>query len=226
MSHDPERRLSTGGKPPIEIREQYLVEETSSHDGTPCYTAWVREEIVKVPQGWSTSDFTMGTKRPQRSFQIYDTTPQAADPNHLKTLAETFHKETRKERGRDQRDRIDVWSMPFAADTSKEENMAKCKAHILAEIAVRETSGDDNFHIPALCSHYQYNRAILIVDQPEESWNKDEGGFLAVYWDLHLSWLEMLAKAYGEDYQGPETSAFRCTYDELGELFGDMGSIF
>jgi len=49
MSHDPERRLSKDGLPPIKTREHYLVEEASSHDSTPSYTAWVREEIVQVP---------------------------------------------------------------------------------------------------------------------------------------------------------------------------------
>jgi hypothetical protein len=229
MSHDPERRLSIGGLPPIKIREHYLVEEVSSHDNTPCYTAWVREEIVQVPQGWSASDFDIANERPQRSVQIYDTTPQAADLDHLKTLAKTFHKETRKERGaggRDRPDRIDVWGMPFAADASEEERIAKCKAHILAEIAARETSGDKDFHVPELRSHYQWNRAILIIDQPRKSWNEDEGGFLAVYWDLHLSYLEILAQAYGEDYEEPETSAFRYTRDELGQLLGELRSFF
>jgi len=227
MSHDPERRLSTGGKPPIKIREHYVVEEASSHDSTPCYTAWVREEILQVPQGWSASDFNVANERPQLSLQIYDTTPQAADPDRLKTLAETLHKETREERGagcRDQPDRIDVWGMPFAADASKEERIAKCKAHILAEIAARQTSGDDGFHVPELRSHYQWNRAIVIIDQPEESWNEGEGGFLVVYWDLDPSYLEMVAQAYGEDHQEPETSAIRYTRDGLGQLLGTLES--
>ncbi|KAH6633125.1 hypothetical protein C7974DRAFT_423532 [Boeremia exigua] len=229
MSHDPERRLSTGGVPPIQTRDQYLVEEVSSHDGTSCYTVWVREEIVKVPQGWSASDFTIADKRPHSSLQIYDTTPNAADPDHLKNLAEKLHKETREKRGvntRDQPDRIDVWGIPFTADASEEERIAKCKAQISAEIAAREASGDDNFHIPELRSHYQWNRAIIIIDQPEDCWNEGEGGFLAVYWDVHPSYLEMLAQAYGEDYQQPDMSAVRCTRDELGELLGRLSGFF
>jgi hypothetical protein len=229
MSHDPGRRLSTGGLPPIKIREQYLVEEAASHDSTPCYTAWVREEIVQVPYGWSASDFDVANQHPQWSLQIYDTTPQAADPDRLKTLAETLHKETRKERGvggRDQPDRIDVWGMPFAVDASDEERIAKCKAHILAEIAARETSAHNDFHVPELRSHHHWNRAILIIDQPEESWNQNEGGFLAVYWDLHPSYLETLAQAHGESRQGPETSAFRYTRDDLGQLLGRLRSFF
>jgi len=116
--------------------------------------------------------------------------------------------------------------MLFAADASEEERIAKCKAHILANIAARETSGDDHFYVPELRSHDQWNRAILIINQPENSWNEDEGGFLAVYWDLDPGYLEILAQAYGEDYQEPETSAFRYTRDELGRLLGRLRSFF
>ncbi|KAJ4308971.1 hypothetical protein N0V94_009138 [Neodidymelliopsis sp. IMI 364377] len=229
MSHDPERRLSTGGLPPIKICEQYVIEEAPSHDGTPCYTAWVREEIVQVPHGWSASDFDIANKRPQWSLQIYDTTSQAVNPDHLKSLVETFHKETRKEHGiigRNQPTRIDIWGMPFTTDTIEEEKIAKCKAHILAEIAARETSGDDDFHVPELCSHHHWKRAILIVDQSEESWNEIEGGFLAVYWSPHPSYVEMLAQAYSEGYREPETSAIRYTRDELGQLLERLRSFF
>ncbi|KAF1922829.1 uncharacterized protein M421DRAFT_10182 [Didymella exigua CBS 183.55] len=229
MSHEPERRLSTGGLPPIKIREQYLVEEVSSHGNTPCYTAWVREEIVRVPQGWSASDFTIATQRPQWSLQIYDTTPQAADQDHLKTLAETLHRETREERGaggRDEPDRIDVWGMPFAADASEEDRIAKCKAHISAEMAARHTSVDDDFYVSEFHSHDQWKRAILIIDQPQESWNEGEGGFLAVYWDPHPGYLDMLAQAYDEEYQEPDTSAVRYTRDGLGQLLASWRSFF
>lgn len=229
MPHDPERRPSTGGLPPIKIREQYVVEEISCSDNTPCYTAWVRKEMVQVPQGWSASDFHIASERPQLSFQIYDTTPQAVDRGHLKRLAETLHKETREERGfggRDQSDRIDVWGMPFAADVSEEEKIAKCKAHILAQIAARETFENDGFRVPELQGHYHWKRVILIIDQPEESWNEDKGGFLAVYWDLYPSYLEMLAQAHGEGYSEPDTSAFRYTRDELGQELGSLRSFF
>ena len=86
----------TGGLPPVEIREQYIVEEAPSHDIPSCFTAWVREE-VEVSKGWSSSDFTISNKRRQWSLQIYDTMPQSDDPDHFKTLAETLHRETREE---------------------------------------------------------------------------------------------------------------------------------
>lgn len=229
MSDQPERRLSTGGLPPIKLREHYVVEKASSHDSTPCYTAWVRDEIVQVPRGWSASDFTIQDEHPQMSIQIYDTRPQAANPEHLKTLAETFHKETREEReagGREQPDRIDAWGMPFAAEASEKEKIDKCKSHNMAEIAAKEASGDGNFHIPALRGHYQWRRAILIIDRPKEAWNEGEGGFLVVYWDIHPDYLDMLAEEYGEDYQEPETSVIRFTRDEMGPLLMNLRSYF
>lgn len=226
MSRDHlERSPSTGGLPPVKIREQYIVEQVPSHDSTPCYTAWVRKEIVQVPQGWTTSDFNITNERPQWSVQIYDTTPQSADTNHLKTLAETLHEETREERdsdGRGQPDRIDVWGMPFSADAPEEDRIAKCKAHILAQIATRETSRDGEFHVPELRSHDLWKRAIIIIDQPKESWNENEGGFLAVYWEHHPSYLKMLAQAYGEDHREPDTRALRYTRDELGQVLGGL----
>ncbi|KZM26589.1 uncharacterized protein EKO05_0005373 [Ascochyta rabiei] len=225
MSHNPERRLSTGGLPPIRVREQCVVEKVPSHHdpGVPCYTAWMREEIEKVPEGWSASDFTIANKRPQRSFQIYDTTPQAANPDHLQTLAEEFQTELCKDHGvggRNKTARIDVWAKPFAADASAGEEMKidTCKAHILAEIAARETSGDNSFHVSELCSHVRWKRFLLIMDQPEESWNEDEGGFLAVYWDPHSS--------YQGTPEGPETHTRRYTREELGTLLEDITNFF
>jgi hypothetical protein len=224
MSHGPERRLSTGGLPPIKIREQYVVEQVLSHDSTPCYTAWVRQEIVQVPQGWSVSGFDIANQRPSWSFQIYDTMSQAADPDRLKSLAERLHRKTREELEGDHR--IDVWGMPFAADVSEQERIAKCKAHILSEIVVRETAKDDNYQVPRLCSHYHWNRAILIIDQLEHSWNEDGGGFLVVYWDSQPKFQEMLKEAYGEEHQEPEMSASRSTLDELGNLLANLRSFF
>lgn len=216
MSSNPERRPSTGGLPPIKVHEQCVVEQVPSyHDpSTPCYTAWIREEIVKVPEGWSASDFTIANERPQRSIQIYNTTPQAANPDRLQTLAWEFQTELCKDHGvggRDQTARIDVWAKPFTAEDSEETKINTCKAHILAEITARETLGDDSFHISKFSSHDQWKRFLLIMDQPEESWDRDEAGFLAVYWDHH---------------SGPETRTRRCTRKELGTLLEHLTNFF
>lgn len=226
MSHTPSRRLSTGGLPPVQIRQHSVVEEAPSHDGTPCFTAWLRDEIVKVPQGWLASDFSMDNTIPKLSLQIYDTTPGSNNPDHLKTLAETLHKDTRQERlsqCREEADRIDVWGMPLATNTSVEERIAKCKAHVLAEISSRDKDGNTDFIIPRLLNHYniQWQRAIVIIDRPRALWNEDEGGFLAVYWDDSPDHAARLV--HEEDHRVPETSrTFRCTRTKLGHMLSDI----
>jgi hypothetical protein len=184
----------------------------------------MRGETVKVPEGWSAFDFTIANERPQRSFQIYDTTPQAASLYHLQTLAEEFQTELRKDHGvggRDQTARIDVWAKPFAADAPEETKIDTCKAHILAEIDAREASGDNGFHVSELCSHDRWKRFLLMIDLPEESWNEDEGGFLAVYWDRHLSYQEM-----PETPETRETRTRRFTREDLGTLLEDLTNFF
>jgi hypothetical protein len=124
------RRPSTGGKPPVRIREHYVIEEAPSHDDTPCFTAWICVEIVKIPNGYCSSDYTDGNKRPEWSIQIYDTTPGSDYPEHLRGLAEKLHRHTREEReaaGRGRSDRIDIWGIPLATNLTEEERIEKCK---------------------------------------------------------------------------------------------------
>jgi hypothetical protein len=222
------RRLSTGGLPPIKVREQYVVEGAPSHDNTCCFTAWTRQEIVEVPHGWAASDFTLSDTRPYWSLQIYDTTPQSDKPEHLKSLAETLHRETSEERnasGRNPSSRIDVWGFPLATDVSDEERIAKCKAHALAEIASREAAGDSNFPIPRLNAGENWQRVIIIIDQPPDSWNKDNGGFLTVYWDIEPHYFDLLTREYGNDYQEPETVSFRYTRTGLNQMLEKLGDV-
>lgn len=179
----PERRLSTGGLPPICITEQCVVERAPSHHdpSVPCYTAWMRQEILKAPAGWSASNFSIVDTPSERSFQIYITTPQAANIDYVQALAREFQEELCKDHrvgGRDTTARIDVWAKLFAADTSEQTKIDSCKAHILAEIAARETSGANGFHVSAFCRYDRWERFLLIMDSPEESWNQGEGASL------------------------------------------------
>jgi hypothetical protein len=174
----------------------------------------MREEIVKVPEGWSASDFTIASERPSRSFQIYNTTPQAASLDRLQALAKELQTELCKDHGvggRDQTARVDVWAMPFPANASEETIINACKAHSLAESTARESAGDDGFHVSGFDGHGQWKRFLLIMDQPEESWDQNEEGFLAVYWEHH---------------SGPETRTRRCTRSELGVLLEDLTNFF
>ncbi|KAI0505764.1 hypothetical protein F5B22DRAFT_626705 [Xylaria bambusicola] len=122
------QRRSTGGLPPIKIIGHYIVEEAPSHDNTPCITAWVRDEIIQVPDRWEVSDFRINDKRPMWSIQIYATTPQSDNRDHLRALAETLHRETLQDRDNTAGgwyNRFDVWGMPLPVDASDEERVAK-----------------------------------------------------------------------------------------------------
>lgn len=211
--------------PPLKCRLHYVVEEAPSHDGTPCFTAWVRAVIAKVPKGWCSSDFRIDDERPEWSIQIYDTTPGSDNSDHLKSLAKTLHEETWEERegyGRGKPDRIDVWGIPLPTTVSDEERIEKCKAHFMAETASREVAACDGFHISLLDDDDDWQRGIVIIDRPKEIWNEGEGGFLAVNWDVQPQRLEYLAAEYGEDHQEPQTDAFRYTRDELGSILADL----
>ena len=228
MSHSPERRLSTGGLPPIQVREECVVEEGPSyHDASvSCYTAWIREEIVKVPEGWCASDFAIANERPQRSFQIYDTTPRAAeDLERLENLAREFQIELGREHGvggRDQTARIDVWGMPmpmpFAADEDgdggEERKIEVCKKHLLAEVAARERVGDEGFLVSEFEGCGEWRRFLLIMDRQGDFWDWDGGeerAFLAVYWGYR---------------EGLETRTQRCSWKEAGVLLEDLTNFF
>ena len=66
---DLERR--EGGKPPRKIPPQEtVVEPAPSHDGAPCFTAYT----INV----------YDTTRPQFALRIYDTTPEAGNPDRAR----------------------------------------------------------------------------------------------------------------------------------------------
>ncbi|KAI1272737.1 hypothetical protein F5Y07DRAFT_403103 [Xylaria sp. FL0933] len=217
----PTRRLSTGGKPPIRYQLRYVVEDAPSHDDqTPCVTAWRQAVNVRIHEGWSASDYSIEDTRPQWSIQIYDTTPQSNDRVYLKVLAEMLHRETREEReamGREEPDRIDVWGMPLPVDMSDEERVARCRAHQQAEIAARDAAAVNDFPIPPLDGEH-WQRGIVIIDRPPARWDKDEGGFLRVYWDVNPAWREMMEREDGNGYEEPEVDWFRYKRTELGEM--------
>ncbi|PVH98060.1 hypothetical protein DM02DRAFT_61357 [Periconia macrospinosa] len=216
MSHSSERRLSTGGKPPVRIRQRYMVERVPSHDSTPCFTAWPCNEILQIPQGWSASDFTTDNERPQRSIQIYDTTPGADNLDHLKHLVETLHSETDEERqvqDRGRPNRLDLWGMPLPSDTNTQTRIEKCIAHMSAEIAWRNTVENFEFEISPICSRDKWGRALLIIDRPEERWSQDDGGFVAVFWDANETWSE--THAIRADTGNEELEVNRYSRNEL-----------
>ncbi|KAK2013423.1 hypothetical protein LZ32DRAFT_691127 [Colletotrichum eremochloae] len=185
---DRERRMSTGGQAPVRVNEEYVVEQIPSHDGKPFFTAWVRRWYPKPPDDFTPEELNQDSVRPSRSIQFYDITTGSDDHNHLKALAESLHRDTRKMRwNREKRDRIDVCGMPLAVGLSDEEKAAKCKAHIVAEIASRKAGGaGPDLEVSLLEEYPGWKRGIMVIDKPREYWNEDErGGLMEVYWDEH-----------------------------------------
>lgn len=236
----PGREPPRGIRPPIKVRETYVVEPAPSHDGAPCLAAWTRDDVLEAPEGWSLSDLPDFGRRPAWSIQVYDTTttskPEGGDDDdreHLGKLARELHEETREERhthGRSAPDRLEVWGMPLPDDMPEDEKAARCKAHAVAEIASRDaaaataaaTSDDVGFPIPKVDVQERWQRGIVIVDRPRELWDEGEGGFLVAYWDSRPDYLEALAQEYGGRREEPDVSVFRYTRSELGALFGGL----
>ncbi|KAK8021717.1 hypothetical protein PG990_006855 [Apiospora arundinis] len=236
----PARRLSTGGQPPIRIFEHYVVEQVPSRDGrTPCFTAWLREELADgCRTTWDDEPIRVADTRPEFAIQVYDTTTPPSSQGHgndtdngveqqLKALAQALHAETRWERDGppgDDRDRIDVWSLPLPADLSDEERIATCKAHLLAEIAARDGGDITGFPIERCQDHGKWGRALYIIDRPPAFWNEGEGGILELLWDVNPGYRAMLVREGGEQYKTYEfePSVARVTRAMLGDQWLKM----
>ncbi|KAK8094775.1 hypothetical protein PG997_001460 [Apiospora hydei] len=234
----PPRRLSYGGKPPIRIREHYVVEPVPSRDGrTPCFMAWLREELAPA-RG---EPNRVADTRPEFAIQVYDTTI-APPPSrgrdgdgdgdveqHLRVLAKALHAETHWERDgppAEDRDRIDVWGLPLPADLSDAEKIATCKAHLLAEIAARDGDGggDTEFPIARVNDWEKFGRALYVIDRPPARWDEGEGGILELLWDVNPGYRAMLVRDASPEYKTLEfePSVTRLTRAELGNQWLKM----
>lgn len=217
-----ERRLSTGGKPPVKIEERYIIEEAPSRGGLPCATAWFRHEIVefgsKIHEGWSLSDYDYDRGSPPWSIQVYDTSEDAGHVEHLILVAETLHKQTRDDREnheaqvRVDRDRIDVWGMPLPFETSESERIARCKMHFEGFVQ------SEFMRLPSF--HWRWRKGILIIDRPPHRWGDDEEAFMTVFWDASPESLEHFSDDQREDLQRGEVArySFSGVRQKLGGL--------
>jgi hypothetical protein len=129
-----------------------VIEEAPTHDGTPCFTAW-QAYWERDDQGCQYLDTR---SRPLFSIQIYDTTPNSRDKQHLRALAEHIHKSTWDDRtmsGENQlQDRLDVYGLALPADTPESERITRCVAHQRAEIEARNSTGKSDFYISWTCN--------------------------------------------------------------------------
>ncbi|MBE3050256.1 hypothetical protein IMZ48_48720 [Candidatus Bathyarchaeota archaeon] len=194
-----------------------VVEEAPSHDGTPCFSAWQDDKPVDERY----TEF-VSHGRPKYSIQIYDTTPNSRDPQHVKAVAEEIHKATFSTRCNesdpDEHDRLDVWGFALPAETSEEERVTRCIAHMKAEIVARNMTGKTDFYIPGTYDRDNYRRALVIVNKPmdELDWRKgaedgdpdddddddDDGPFLIVLWGLSQAGCEF-SRHWDEEIKDP-----------------------
>lgn len=161
-----------------------IVEKAPSHDGKPCYAAWTFRHYTP---GAEADPQRLEEKRPKWSIQIYDTTPPAADPEHVAAMAKKIHEDTLE--GRDisssgARDRIEVHGFPLPVDMPEEERVEACVRRHKAEVAARHEARRADFFIPVMM-YRPWRRRFIIIDQVRDAWELDQedGCFLDVNYD-------------------------------------------
>ncbi|KAI1399494.1 hypothetical protein F4819DRAFT_464778 [Hypoxylon fuscum] len=156
-----------------------VVERAPNHDNTnPCFTAWelcveASDDIPDVSAPGSAE------QRPKLSVQMYDTTLEAGDDEHIRALVRRIYEETEDRIGNC---RIDLYGLPMPVDTEGEERVTRCVAHQKAEIATRNATGRSDFFIPPTFGD-QWDRGIIIVNKPERDWHDDYSSFICVDFD-------------------------------------------
>jgi hypothetical protein len=195
-----------------------VTEKAPSHDVKPCFTAW---RLIETQPDAATPP--SAENRPQWSIQIYDTTPAASDPKHVRSMAREIHESTWPDRdlsGSNAPDRIEVYGFPLPADTPEAERVDLCIAHQKAEIASRDASGPAGFSIPPTYGK-QWRRRIIILDQssPEQSEN-DAEDFICVHFDP-------IPQGPNPNFPGdnsdlPDIRTYRFSRSKLGETMGEF----
>ncbi|KAF9872777.1 hypothetical protein CkaCkLH20_09640 [Colletotrichum karsti] len=237
----PQRRLSTGGKPPVRVRSTYVVEPAPSrHDpSVPCFTAWERHELWgPPPRGWTVEDFPMADTLPHWSFQIYDTTPGSDSAEHLKKIARALHEDTFESRtipDRGEPDRFDVWGLPMEEGLGERERVERCREHAIGEAAARMREGVEGWDVPDRRHSWREDRTtkvIVVIDRPREEWGEGEeeeeegeeetGGCLGVEWDARPDY-ETYLRGKGER---PEVWWSRDTLEGLGNEMREIRFTF
>lgn len=138
-------------KAPRKIRIETVVEEAPCHDGSPAFAAYQRQ-------------FPGDPIRPSWTHCIYDTTSQAADPQHVSYVARIIHENTYGARQNDgSRDQIEVVGLPMPSDATDEQRATKCREHHVAEINSRSAAKRDDWCIPGTLQRNSYLRVIYVI---------------------------------------------------------------
>lgn len=126
-----------------------------------------------MPRGFSKDDFLAHDQLPQPSYPFCDTRLGSSRPEHLRSVAEALHRKTREylssPRGPEERDRIDLFGMPFPIDTCDEKKAEACQTHLIAEIASRAVDQKLGPHvIPEFSDNPIWTRWLIIIDRPKK----------------------------------------------------------
>ncbi|KAJ3526376.1 hypothetical protein NM208_g11218 [Fusarium decemcellulare] len=184
-----------------------IVEKAPSHDGTLCIAAWGKVEFTL--EKFNRKHHSC---RPKLSVQIYDTTPDAADGQHLRKVAEHIHQliwrvmrihEPLQGRtlvpqcGRGVynryipkvRYRTEVYALPLPVETPDSIRVERCLSHHKAEIMARHDARDAEFFLqPNFPRGVQddFWRRFTIITLPQEYWERPNHPFLDVRFERRV----------------------------------------
>jgi len=176
------------------VYDASVIEEAPSHDGAPCFSAWEGprpfmlalepEDLERIGEG----EDHINPQRPLYGIQIYDTTPDAGDPEHVRRMALTLHKLTFQYDGAPSGvmsrtdsdgcwvDRIDVFGLPMPEGTPTRERVDRCIAHSKQEIVHRILTFGADWYIPPTYKAPGHKRVVYIIDREEARWDDKETG--------------------------------------------------
>lgn len=171
------RRQDSAASPQLEAlaQEAIVVEPITTHDRTPCCTAWSRSAIHCT--------------RPQASIQIYDTSPSSNSQSHISGIAEKLQEIFGPGPGNaaNYQDRLDAYGLTIDENANEDSRVAKCIEHQRAEIASREERQPEEgkpWYIQRWDNgpNSKYGRFIVVIDTEMGRW--EEAGMLFVWFDV------------------------------------------
>jgi hypothetical protein len=171
------RRQNSAASPQLEAlaQEAIVVELITTHDRTPCCTAWSRSAIHCT--------------RPQASIQIYDTSPSSNSQSHISGIAEKLQEIFGPGPGNaaNYQDRLDAYGLTIDENANEDSRVAKCIEHQRAEIASREERQPEEgkpWYIQRWDNgpNSKYGRFIVVIDTEMGRW--EEAGMLFVWFDV------------------------------------------
>ncbi|TDZ31412.1 hypothetical protein C8035_v005977 [Colletotrichum spinosum] len=168
------------------IYPRTVVEKAPSHDGKPCFAAWLLHESEKDIQ---TPPDEYAPERPIYSLPFYETSILADSEEHIRAVAQKLEEESRDHRdqtGQGNNVRIDTHGLALPIEVPDFVRWTKCMEHHRAEVASRNATGLKDFFIPPTCSKRWKHRIVLVEEgnSKEVGSGKAEDRFVVLYFDL------------------------------------------